>query len=265
MRRRSFLLARNAVYYFLSLVLSGLFALTIPLIVFPVKVGWPIVIAYLRAVLFLLRWICGLTFEVRGIEKMPPGPVLIASAHQTTWENLFFPLIFNNPAIVVKEEILGYLLVGAIARKNGYIPAYRSGDLEAIRQSFELVRATADSGRSILIFPTGTRTGTNRTPSLRRGVAALYHQLGLPCVPVAHNSGLYWQNGSWLRHRGTIVVEILDPIPAGLDKKSFMQNLSGQLTAANHRLLGATDTPSSRPSSAVQAEGFDNATLAARE
>lgn len=265
MRLRSLLLARNAVYYFLALVLSGLFALTIPLIIFPMKVGWPIVVAYLRSLLFLLKWICGLTFEVRGIEKLPPGPVLIASAHQTTWENLFFPLIFNNPAIMVKEELLGYLLVGAIARKNGHIPAHRSGDLEAIRQSFELARATAVNGRSILIFPTGTRTGTNKMPPLRRGVAALYHQLELPCVPVAHNSGLYWQNGSWLRRPGTIVVEILDPIPAGLDKKSFMQNLSDQLTATNHRLLSMADMPSSRSSPAVQAESLDTTAFTSRK
>ncbi|MFU0507333.1 lysophospholipid acyltransferase family protein [Pseudaminobacter sp. NGMCC 1.201702] len=243
MRERSLLLLRNGIFYLAALMLSGVFALTIPLIVFPFQVGWPVVQAYLRCTLFLLKHVCGLTFEIRGAEKMPKGPVLIASAHQSTWENLFFQLIFGNPAMLMKEEILHYPLVGAIVRKSGHIPANRSGDLQAIRRSFEDAKRQASSGRSILIFPSGTRTGVDRKPPMRRGVAALYEQLGIPCVTVVHNSGLYWRNKSWLRNPGTIVVEILDPIPAGLDKKTFLDKLSGQLTDGANRLLHQPEKP----------------------
>jgi 1-acyl-sn-glycerol-3-phosphate acyltransferase len=246
-RERSLLLLRNGIFYLASLMLSGVFVLATSLIVFPLWVGLPVMRAYLRGMLFLLKRICGLTFEVRGAEKMPEGPVLIASAHQSTWENLFFQIIFDNPAILIKEEILRYPLVGAIAKKNGHIPAHRSGDIEAIRRSFEDAKRQAASGRCILVFPSGTRSGVDKAPPMRRGVAALYEQLRLPCVPVVHNSGLYWRNKSWLRCPGTIVVEILDPIPVGLDKKTFLDTLSGQLAEGTSRLLHKPEKPALMP------------------
>jgi 1-acyl-sn-glycerol-3-phosphate acyltransferase len=264
-RERSLLLLRNGIFHLAALMLSGIFVLTIPLIVLPLRVGWPVVRAYLRCILFLLKRICGLTFEIRGAEKMPAGPVLIASAHQSTWENLFFQIIFSNPAILMKEEILRYPLVGAIVRKNGHIPAHRSGDLQAIRQSFEDARRQAASGRSILIFPSGTRTGVEKAPPMRRGVAALYDQLRLPCVAVAHNSGLYWRNKSWLRYPGTIIVEILDPIPAGLDKKTFLDKLSGQLAEGTDRLLHKPEKPILMPRLSPQAEHLLGRMQAARQ
>ncbi|CCF18306.1 putative 1-acyl-sn-glycerol-3-phosphate acyltransferase [Pseudorhizobium banfieldiae] len=240
---RLLLLFRNIIFYMAAMLLSVAFLLATPLIVLPLRVGWPVVKAYLHSILFLLKHICGLTFEVMGAPNMPAGPVLIAAAHQSTWENLFFQVIFDNPAILIKEEILRYPLVGAIVKKNAHIPAHRSGDVQAVKLSFEEARRQARAGRSILIFPSGTRSGTADMPPLRRGVCALYGRLELPCVPVAHNSGLYWQNKSWLRHPGRIIVEILEPIPAGLEKEVFLRQLTEQLVDGTDRLLHPADKP----------------------
>lgn len=230
------LILRNAAFYAVAGVVSTPFLLAVPFVVFAFdRFGMPVITAYLKAILFLLKSICGLDHAVSGRERMPDGPALIASAHQSTWENLFFIVIFGNPAFVVKEELLNYPLVGSIVRANGYLPAYRTGDLEKIKQTFEAARGQAAAGRSILIYPTGTRTGTNATPELKRGVAALYQTLGLPCVPVAHNSGRYWQHKSWLRHKGTIRVEILSALPPALEKRAFLDTLT-------QRLATATDT-----------------------
>lgn len=255
-RSRSLLYVRNVAFAIAALALSGVFLFAVPLAIFPIRVGWPFITAYLRGILFLLKWICGTTYEVRGIERLRPGPVLIASAHQTTWENLFLPILLDNPAMVIKEEIFRYPLVGTISRKNGHIPAYRSGDIDKIRDSISAARQRVEEGRSVLIYPAGTRTGTDQNPPVRRGVAALYERLRIPCVPVALNSGLYWQYRSWLRHPGTITVEILEPIPAGLDKRTFMDTLTERLNGATGRLMHQADKPALMPNLSAPARGI---------
>ena len=75
------------------------------------------------------------------MDRLRPGPVLIASAHQTTWENLFLPILLDNPAMIIEEEVFRYPLVGTISRKNGHIPAHRSGDIDKIRQSVAVAQA----------------------------------------------------------------------------------------------------------------------------
>lgn len=237
------IILRNGAYYVAALALCGVFLFTVPAVLLPIRYGMPFLRGYLRGILFLLKWICGLSYEVKGAEHLPSGPVLLASAHQSTWENLFFILIFANPSFVVKEEVFRYPLVGEIARKNGYIPAHRTGNLEGIRSSIADAIEQANRGRRILIFPPGTRTGVGAMPVLRRGVAALYEKLQLPCVPIAHNSGRYWKHGSWLRYPGVITVEILPAIPVGLDKKAFLDTLSHQLTEATDRLLRSPGNP----------------------
>ena len=198
---------------------------------------WFVVTFWLRGTLFLLKWVAGLDYEIRGRERLPAGPVLFASAHQSTWENLFFQLLLGNPAMIAKQEILGYPLVGNVARRNGHIAAYRGGEPALVRQSLEEARRQVEAGRSILIYPSGTRTGTRLNPPLRHGVAALYAMLDRPCVPVAHNSGAHWINGSWLRRPGTIIVEFGEPIAPGLPKKAFLDTLGERLGSATTRLL----------------------------
>lgn len=234
---------RNAAFAVAGLAYSGLFVLLAPAVFLPIRYVRPLVEAYLRGIAFLLRHICGLSYEVRGKERLAGGPVLIASAHQTTWENLYLPMLLDNPAMIIKEEILRYPVVGIIARKSGYIPAHRSGDIDKVRQSFEQARAQSHAGRNVLIYPSGTRTGSQPAPPLRRGVAALYETLGVPCVPVALNSSRVWQFRSWLRHPGVITVEILEPIPPGLDKRAFMETLTARLNEATDRLMHESEPP----------------------
>jgi 1-acyl-sn-glycerol-3-phosphate acyltransferase len=79
--------------------------------------------------------------------------------------------------------------------------------------------------------------GTHR--DYQPGVAALYGALGLPVVPVALNSGLFWGRRSFQKRPGRIVLEFLRPIPAGLERRAFMQELEAAIEAAANRLAAA--------------------------
>jgi len=98
----------------------------------------------------------------------------------------------------------------------------------------------------VLIFPEGTRRAPGAEPDYKPGVVALYEGLQLPCVPLALNSGLYWPRRKLARFPGTIVVEILDPIPAGLPRREFKDKLESRLEAACNSLI-AEAAASSRP------------------
>ncbi|WP_172293105.1 lysophospholipid acyltransferase family protein [Pseudoruegeria sp. HB172150] len=223
------MIARSLCFHLASALATLVFLPAYVLVLVPVRIGWPVLAAYIRLQLWLLRMICGQRVEVTGVENLPAGPCLLAARHESMWETMFLPLHFHNPAVLLKQEILRYPLAGPIARRLGHIGIDRSGDLEAARASFTGAKQAASDGRSILIFPSGTRDPALRD-RLQSGVAVLYRQLGLPCVPVTHNSGRFWPHRSWLRHAGTIRVEIRPPIPAGLKTKEFIDRLAAGLS-----------------------------------
>jgi 1-acyl-sn-glycerol-3-phosphate acyltransferase len=194
----------------------------------------------------ILAWTAGLTYEVRGREHLPDGPALIAMKHQSAWETFAVPVIFRRPAMVIKRELGWIPAYGWYALKAGMIPVDRSAGASALKKMVaDAERALAD-GRPIVIFPEGTRTAIGVRRPYQPGVAALYRQLGVPLVPVAVNSGLFWTRRSWLRRPGRIVVDILPPIPPGRDRKSVMAALEESIETATARLVESTST-SDRP------------------
>lgn len=257
-------LLRNALFHAASLVLSGIFLCLAPAGLLWPRLGHALTAAYLQALQFLLAAICGIRFVVRGAERIPQGPSILAAAQQSTWENLFFPRLFGDPAMIMKNEILGYPLIASIAKRRGYIAAHRGGTLQDIRASLDEARRQTLAGRSILVFPTGMRTGTRKNPALRRGIAALYQHLDIPCVPIAHNSGLYWRHESWLRLPGTIVVEVLEPIEPGLAKKQFLETLQRELIEAANDLLEPSRPPDLMPRPTPRARAISERIAAGR-
>lgn len=186
---------------------------------------------------WLLRRICGLDFEVTGREHLPDGPCIVASKHQSAWDTIAMPVIFPDPAFVLKRELLRIPLFGLYLSKAGNLAVDRSGGAKALRRMIAAARPIVAEGRKIVIYPEGTRTAPGRRVAYRPGVAALYHQLRLPVVPVALDSGLYWPRRSILRRPGTIQVEIRPPIPAGLPRREFLRRLEDEIEDTSEALL----------------------------
>lgn len=198
--------------------------------------------------LWLLRVIVGTKMEVRGREKLPKAPCLVASKHQSAWDTFALIPIFSDPAMVMKWELTLIPFYGWFSRKFEHVFVRRDRGPAALRQLVHDANDRAEAGREIVLFPEGTRRPPGAAPDYKSGAVALYEGLGLQCVPVALNSGLYWPRRELIRYPGTIIVEILDPLPPGLPRKEFKAQLQERIEAAADRLiLEAARSPNPPP------------------
>lgn len=203
---------------------------------------------------WLLRVIAGIKMEVRGRENLPAAPCLVVAKHQSAWDTFALVPLFADPAIVLKDELKWIPFYGWFCLKFEHILVKRERAAAALKTMIADARDRADDTREIVIFPEGTRMAPGSSPDYKPGYMALYEGLGLPCVPVALNSGLYWPRRSLMRYPGTIVVEFLPALAAGLPRKEFRRELETRLEAACDRLIAeAALKPGAPPLSAEAA------------
>jgi 1-acyl-sn-glycerol-3-phosphate acyltransferase len=205
------------------------------------------------ASLWWLRMICGTRFEVRGREKLPPGACLVAAKHQSAWDTFALIPVFRDPAMVMKAELGLIPFYGWFSHKFKHIFVRRESGPSALRAMIRDARDRAAQGREIVIFPEGTRRPPGAEPDYKPGFIALYEGLELPCVPLALNSGLFWPRRSLMRYPGTIVIEILDPVPPSLPRAEARTLIQERIETACARLIAeARAAPNPPPLPALE-------------
>lgn len=200
--------------------------------------------AWIRTALGLMRLLVGLTQRVEGMENVPSGRFIIAAKHQSAWETFFLHVLFHDPAVVLKKELTRIPIFGWYSARAGVVAVDRSAGAAALKQVVEEARPMSEAGRPILIFPQGTRVAPGDHRPYHPGVYALYKSLDLPVVPVALNSGLFWPARGFVYDPGVIDVRVLEAIPPGLDRKTFMRTLEERIEAATTALEEAATSRS---------------------
>ena len=203
-----------------------------------------VVRSWVRMHHWLTSHVLGIHTRVEG--KIPPGPHLIAVKHQSMFETLEVVRLSDVPVIVLKRELAQIPLFGFVTRRYGIIAVERSAGAKALRALVEEGRQAVAGGRSVIIYPEGTRVSVGETPPLKSGFAGLYRALGLPVVPVALDSGVLWGRG--LVHRpGTVTIKVGEVLPAGLPRHEIEARVHGAINAlelgpqASSELLGRRD------------------------
>jgi 1-acyl-sn-glycerol-3-phosphate acyltransferase len=224
----------NALFY-VNLIVRMIIAL--PVIALPPAVMHGVLRGYAHSSLWLLRVVCGVTVEWRGRERLPNGAYIVACKHQSMWETFALFALLPDPTYVLKRELMWIPLFGWLATKAGMIPIDRGARGTALARMTALARQQIARSRQIVIFPEGTRRAPGAEPRYLPGIAYLYAETGLACVPVALNSGLFWPRRSLRRNPGTVLVEVLDPIAPGLDKRALLARLQSVLEDATARLV----------------------------
>ena len=213
-------------------LLMGVVAL--PLLLGPRKLAADFCGLWARTVLLGLKHSAGISMRVTG--TVPRAQVLVAAKHMSTWDTLAIYVVLGDPGIVLKRSLLIIPFFGWYVGKTAAIPIDRAAGASALRFMANRAAAVLAEGRPVVIFPEGTRRKPGSAPDYKPGVAGLYGQLGVPCVPVAHNSGAHWQ-GFW-KYPGTITLAFLEPIPPGLKRGQFMPILEERVEGATNALLG---------------------------
>lgn len=192
-----------------------------------------------RATLWGLRVIGGVRVEVRGLERRPAGPLLVAGKHMSMLD-IFIPLlVLSDPALVLKRELTRLPVFGAGVRKAEMIVVDREAHVAALKALLAAARERMAEGREVVIFPEGTRALPGDPPDYKPGIAALYRDLHCACLPIATNSGAHWSARGLKLTPGVAVYEILEPIPAGLKRGEFMRTLQKRIETATDALLKA--------------------------
>ena len=213
----------------------------LPLLVLPRGVLVRLARLWARGIVLLLAALLELRHEVRGKNPHPEGGAIYAFKHQSAWDTLLLPLLLQDPAIVLKKELLLIPLFGWYLAKTGQIAIDRRGGAAALKRMVRAAKRCSQGGRPLVIFPEGTRTAPGQHRPYLPGVAALYGQLALPVVPVALNSGLFWPRRSFLKRPGLMTVEFLPAIEPGLSRQAFLDELERRTEGACARLVATAE------------------------
>lgn len=229
-----------------SIIFTGLFYVNLaghmlifgPFVFFgPDDVIWWVTKSWAKTSLWLLKTITGTRATITGQQNIPTGAAIIAAKHQAFWEVFALVPELERPTFVLKKELMAIPLFGWYSRRLGMIPVDRTKGAAAMQSILAGAQKAVDQGRQIIIFPEGTRTAPGAVSDYHPGVYFLYSRLGVPLVPVALNSGVYWPRDSFLRRPGTVLAEFLPPLTAGLGRHQMIRSLKESIELRSVDLL----------------------------
>lgn len=249
---RSFLF--NTVFFVGGAVIA---VLLLPVMILPRRAAQWGLQRWAGLMLWLLKPLAGLGWEVRGLENLPPEPCILACKHQSAWETALFHQLVHDPAYILKKELLSIPFFGWYLARGGAVAIDRKAGASALKLMIKGAEERLERGQHVVIFPEGTRSAPGKPGTYHPGVAALYKGIDAPLVPVALNSGLFWQRRSFLKRPGRITVEILPAIEPGLDRKTFMRELQSRIEDASNKL--AVEARASYPLALPEAPDQDPA------
>lgn len=167
---------------------------------------------------FVLRFTLGITTHYVG--QVTSGPVFYAAKHHAMLETLELCWALGNPVFVIKRELASIPIWGWAVQHYGAIVVDRDSNAAALRQMMREAKQALAQGRSVIIFPEGTRVAQGETPPLKSGFAGLYRVLGLPVVPIAIDSGAVWPKKGPKRP-GVVTFLFGEPIPPTLPREEI--------------------------------------------
>jgi 1-acyl-sn-glycerol-3-phosphate acyltransferase len=227
-------LVYNVLFY---LLLVFWIIVAIPTILMPPRAFMSVAKSWARSSIWLMRVVCRTRVDYRGLEKIPKGPLIVASKHQSMWETFALLQFFDRPLFIYKRELAWIPFFGWYLIKSNMIGVDRGGGMRSLMEMARRAPEEVRRGRQLIIFPEGTRTAVDAPPSYKTGVGQIYVNSRVRCLPVALNSGLFWPRRTFMRYPGTLVVEFLDPLPPGLSRKEFIARVSTAIEDATSRLV----------------------------
>lgn len=220
----------NLLFYFVTGISC---VVLLPTLILPRRYFLAVVHYFVYTTEFLEKYILGLSFEIRGLDNLPvTGSYLIAAKHQSAYETTKLHILFDDPAIVLKKELLRIPLWGWYLAKSDVIAIDRSSPKAAVKSIQDGAKRMAAQGRPIVIFPQGTRVLVNTTVEQRPykiGVVRIQEATGLPIIPMAMNTGVFWPRNSMIKKPGRVIFEFLPAIPPGGNPAETLERIQREV------------------------------------
>lgn len=211
--------------------------LSLPFLCLPSKsIALPAKI-WIKGIFICLKYICGVTHEMRGLTNLSDEPVIIVSKHQSAFETFALYYYLQKSFFIHKKQLFYIPIFGQYLMKHNMVSIDRAGQASAMRKMITDVKKKLDSGSTIIIFPEGTRKKPGAKADYKTGFIGIYNTSKRKLQPVALNSGLFWQKGLKVIKRGHIIIEFLPQIDIGLDKKEVLNKVENSIELATKKLL----------------------------
>ena len=211
--------------------------LSLPYIFLPSKfIALPAKI-WIKGLFICLKYICGVTHEIRGLSKLSDEPIIIVSKHQSAFETFALYYYLKKSFFIHKKQLFYIPIFGQYLMKHNMVSIDRTGQASTMRKMITDVKKKLDSGSTIIIFPEGTRKKPGAKADYKTGFIGIYNTSKRRLQPVALNSGLFWQKGLKIIKQGHIIIEFLPQIDIGLDKKEVLNKVENSIESATNKLL----------------------------
>lgn len=196
-------------------------------------IGPPALRAWVRSWTRYNRHCARLILNIRVARSgtIPAGPALYPAKHQAMFETFELVAMLDAPVIVMKQELARIPLWGWAAQRYGMIAIDRNGSGAALRAMMRAAEAAKAQGRSVVIFPEGTRVLPGETPPMKPGFSGLYRALGLPVVPIAIDSGVAWPKHGPKVPGGVIHFAFQPELPTGLPRREIEAKVHAAINA----------------------------------
>jgi 1-acyl-sn-glycerol-3-phosphate acyltransferase len=229
----------RALIYSTTMVLVTPFyaVLSVAIFALPYRSRYSVIRQWPRFFVWWLKVVCGVKYEVLGLENMPSRPTIVFSKHSSTWETFFLTTVFRPQVWVLKRELLRVPFFGWGLAMLDPIAIDRSAGRSAMDQVIEQGRERLARGCWVIVFPEGTRIPTGTRQRYKPGGARLAVETGVDVVPVAHNAGDFWPRRKFMKRPGTITVSIGPPLPsAGRTPNQLMAEIEAWIEAEVGRI-----------------------------
>ena len=211
--------------------------LSLPFIFLPSKfIAFPAKI-WIKGLFICLKYICGVTHEIRGLSNLSDEPIIIVSKHQSAFETFALYYYLEKSFFIHKKQLFYIPIFGQYLMKHNMVAIDRAGKASAMRKMISNVKKKLDNGSTIIIFPEGTRKKPKEKADYKTGFIGIYNTAKRKLQPVALNSGLFWQKGLKIIKKGHIVIEFLPQIDIGLDKREVLNKVEDSIESATNKLL----------------------------
>lgn len=176
---------------------------------FPLHYRYALIRYFSYAYIHVLKFVCHIDYVVEGLENLPKDRCgIVLCKHQSAWETFFLPILFYEPAVIIKRELLWIPFFGWGLAASEPIAIDRRNKSSAMQQVINKGRKCLEQGRWVLIFPEGTRVPYGEVGHYKLGGPRLAAATGYPVVPVAHNAGLVWPRRKFIKQPGTVHIII---------------------------------------------------------